>query len=45
MILLFELKGEIQRRAREGAAFDHRDDNFELSIIANWTDPAADAQT
>jgi len=44
LILLFELKGEIQRRAREGAAFDHRDDNFELSIIANWTDPAADAE-
>ena len=42
MILLFELKGEIKRRPRDGAAFDHRDDNFELSIIANWTDPAAD---
>ncbi len=43
LILLFELKGEIQRRARDDAAFDHRDDNFELSIIANWTDPAADS--
>jgi len=43
MILLFELKGEIQRRPRDGSAFDHRDDNFELSIIANWTEPAADA--
>jgi FAD/FMN-containing dehydrogenase len=44
MILLFELKGEIKRRPREDAAFDHRDDNFELSIIANWTDPAKDAE-
>ena len=43
MILIFELKGEIKRRPRDGAAFDHRDDNFELSIIANWTDPAADS--
>jgi FAD/FMN-containing dehydrogenase len=43
MILLFELKGEIQRRPRDAAAFDHRDDNFELSIIANWTDPGADS--
>lgn len=23
-------------------AFDHRDVNFELSIIARWTDPAGD---
>ena len=44
MILMFELKGEIQRRARDAAAFDHRDDNFELSIIANWTDPATDGE-
>jgi FAD/FMN-containing dehydrogenase len=43
MILLFELKGEIQRHDRDGAAFDHRNDNFELSIIANWTSPAEDA--
>lgn len=43
MILMFEIKGEILRRNREDAAFDHRDVNFELSIIANWTDPAADA--
>jgi hypothetical protein len=43
MILMFEVKGEIQRRSREEAAFDHRDANFELSIIANWKDPAADA--
>ena len=39
---LFELKGEIQKRDCQDAAFDHRKDNFELSIIANWTDPAAD---
>lgn len=39
---LFELKGEIQKRDRRDAAFDHREDNFELSIVANWTDPAAD---
>jgi FAD/FMN-containing dehydrogenase len=43
MILMFELKGEIQRRARDGAAFDHRDHNFELSIIANWTSATDDA--
>ncbi len=43
MILLFELKGEIQRRTRDSTAFDHRDDNFELSIIANWTSQAEDA--
>jgi FAD/FMN-containing dehydrogenase len=24
-------------------AFDHRDANFEMSIIAHWTDPAQDA--
>jgi FAD/FMN-containing dehydrogenase len=43
IIGLFELKGEIQRRDRQEAAFDHRDDNFELSIIANWTDATADS--
>jgi FAD/FMN-containing dehydrogenase len=43
MILLFELKGEIKRRSRDSMAFDHRDDNFELSIIANWTDPTLDS--
>jgi FAD/FMN-containing dehydrogenase len=42
MILLFELKGEIQRRARDESAFDHRNANFELSIIANWTDASED---
>jgi FAD/FMN-containing dehydrogenase len=43
IIGLFELKGEIQRRNRQETAFDHRDNNFELSIIANWTDATADS--
>ena len=43
MILLFEVKGAIQRVPREAMAFDHRDANFEMSIIAHWTDPAQDA--
>lgn len=42
MILLFELKGEIRRVPKEAMAFDHRDANFELSIIARWSDPTAD---
>ena len=42
MILLFEIKGAIQRVAKDAMAFDHRDENFEMSIIAQWTDPAAD---
>jgi FAD/FMN-containing dehydrogenase len=42
MILLFEIKGEILRQPREIAAFDHRDNNFELSIIANWTEQTKD---
>ncbi len=44
MILLFELKGQIQRQPRDIMAFDHRDDNFELSIIANWTDATKDEE-
>ena len=40
MILVFEIKGEIQRVAKDAMAFDHRDANFELSIIGHWTDPA-----
>ncbi|HZT29849.1 MAG TPA: FAD-binding oxidoreductase [Bryobacteraceae bacterium] len=43
IILLFEIKGEIRRVPRAAMAFDHRDANFELSIIARWTDPGADA--
>jgi FAD/FMN-containing dehydrogenase len=42
MILLFELKGEIQRVPKGSMAFDHRDANFEMSIIAQWTESAAD---
>jgi FAD/FMN-containing dehydrogenase len=44
MILLFEIKGAIQRIPREAMAFDHRDANFEMSIIAHWTDRAADSE-
>jgi FAD/FMN-containing dehydrogenase len=43
MILLFELKGAIQRVPKAAMAFDHRDSNFEMSIIAHWTRPADDA--
>ncbi len=42
MILLFEVKGEIRRTPKDAMAFDHRDPNFELSIVAHWTDPAGD---
>jgi FAD/FMN-containing dehydrogenase len=44
MILLFEIKGAIHRVPKEKMAFDHRDPNFEMSIIAEWTDPANDAE-
>ncbi len=43
MILLFEIKGQIQRVPRSAMAFDHRDANFEMSIIAHWTDATQDA--
>jgi FAD/FMN-containing dehydrogenase len=36
MILLFEIKGAIKRVPRDAMAFDHRDHNFEMSIIAQW---------
>jgi len=39
LILLFEMKGQIRRARKDAMAFDHRDANFELSIIAHWTDP------
>jgi len=42
MILLFEIKGAIHRVPKDRMAFDHRDANFEMSIIAQWTDPAED---
>jgi FAD/FMN-containing dehydrogenase len=43
MILMFEIKGAIQQVPKQAMAFDHRDANFEMSIIAHWTDAAADA--
>jgi FAD/FMN-containing dehydrogenase len=43
MILLFEIKGEIQRVPKSAMAFDHRDANFEMSVIAHWTDAADDS--
>ena len=42
MILLFEMKGEIRRARKDEMAFDHRDANFELSIIAHWSDTSGD---
>ncbi len=44
LIMLFETKGAIRRVAKEKMAFDHRDANFEMSIIANWTDRVEDAR-
>ncbi len=43
LILVFQISGQIQRVPKEAMAFDHRDKNFEVSIIAHWTDPADDA--
>jgi FAD/FMN-containing dehydrogenase len=43
LILLFEMKGAMHRVPKDAMAFDHRDANFEMSIIAEWTDPAHDA--
>jgi FAD binding domain/Berberine and berberine like len=42
MVLLLEIKGAIQRQSKDAMAFDHRDANFELSIVARWTASAAD---
>jgi FAD/FMN-containing dehydrogenase len=41
-ILVFEVKGQIQRVPKEAMAFDHRDVNFEVSVVGRWTDPASD---
>ncbi len=42
MILVFEMKGQIRRAPKSSMAFDHREPNFEMSIIAHWTDGADD---
>ena len=42
MILLFEIKGQIQRVPKDAMAFEHRDVNFEMSIISHWTNAAED---
>ncbi len=44
MILMFQIGGQIRRVPREAMAFDQRDNSFELSIIANWTDPSRDTE-
>jgi FAD/FMN-containing dehydrogenase len=44
IILLFEMKGAIRRVPRENMAFDHRDPHFEMSIISQWTEAAADEE-
>jgi FAD/FMN-containing dehydrogenase len=43
MALIFEVKGQLRRVPKNAMAFDHRDVGFEMSIIANWTEPAQDA--
>jgi FAD/FMN-containing dehydrogenase len=43
MVLLFEIKGVINRVPRDAMAFDHRDHNFEMSIIAQWKSAEDDA--
>ncbi len=44
MILVFQVGGQIQRVPKDAMAFDHRDVNFEMSIIGHWTDPGQDAE-
>jgi FAD/FMN-containing dehydrogenase len=44
MVLLFEVKGAIQRVPRDAMAFDHRHHNFEMSIIAQWKTAEDDAR-
>jgi len=43
MILIFEVNGQIKRVPKNAMAFDHRDKNFEMSIIGRWKDPTEDA--
>ncbi len=42
MILYFEVKGQMRRVPKDAMAFDHRDPNFEVSIISHWTDSSHD---
>ena len=42
IVMMFRIGGAIRRVPRETMAFDQRDSDFEMSIIANWTDPAHD---
>jgi FAD/FMN-containing dehydrogenase len=44
MVLMFEIKGQIHRVPKDAMAFDHRDVNFEMSIIGHWTDSSADVE-
>jgi len=37
-----QIKGAIQRVARDAVAFGQREANFEMSIVADWTDPLED---
>ncbi len=43
MILVLEMKGQIQRVPKSDMAIDHRDANFEMSIVAHWTNASDDA--
>ena len=43
MVLLFEVKGAIQRIPQDAMAFDHRHHNFEMSIIAQWKNAGDDS--
>jgi len=43
MILVFEIKGEIQRVPKSAMAFDHRNANFEMSIVAHCTEAGDDS--
>ncbi|MCC6792106.1 MAG: FAD-binding oxidoreductase [Thermomicrobiales bacterium] len=43
-LLIEQLGGQVARVPRDATAFDHRDADFNLAIIARWPDPAmADA--
>jgi FAD binding domain/Berberine and berberine like len=44
IVMMFRIGGAIRRVPREAMAFDQRNSDFEMSIIANWTDPAQDDQ-